>query len=344
MIVVLIDLFRNILNNFRQIYILFLFILNKYSIFVQNKYSLKTNLMRIKAFLFSIALLTHLTGKSQDLHQQQDINSIKAMCGCYEVKFNFAETFQYAKDSATYKPSKTKHESALEWIELVEDTPNKIVLQHLLIVNDQMIIKHWRQDWLYENTELYTFFKDNTWTFSKLSKKDVKGQWTQKVFQVDDSPRYEGTASWVRANGKTYWQNTTDAPLPRREHTKRDDYNVLKRRNIHEITSYGWLHEQDNDKIIRDAAGKDVLLAQEKGYDTYTKVADSKCIAAQKWWTANNAVWKNVRNKWQTVFDRKKDITLENKVENKALFSHLFNLKPDAEKASSDAIIDKFVK
>jgi hypothetical protein len=104
------------------------------------------------------------------------------------------------------------------------------------------------------------------------------------------------------------------------------------------------LHEQDNDKIIRDAAGKDVLLAQEKGYDTYTKVADSKCIAAQKWWTANNAVWKNVRNKWQTVFDRKKDITLENKVENKALFSHLFNLKPDAEKASSDAIIDKFVK
>jgi hypothetical protein len=120
--------------------------------------------MRIKAFLFSITLLTHLTGKSQDLHQQQDINSIKAMCGCYEVKFNFAETFQYAKDSATYKPSKTKHESALEWIELVEDTPNKIVLQHLLIVNDQMIIKHWRQDWLYENTELYTFFKDNTWT------------------------------------------------------------------------------------------------------------------------------------------------------------------------------------
>lgn len=47
------------------------------------------------------------------------------MCGCYEVKFNFTETFSYPKDSLTYKPSETKHESALEWVELLEDTPIK---------------------------------------------------------------------------------------------------------------------------------------------------------------------------------------------------------------------------
>ena len=28
-------------------------------------------------------------------------------------------------------------------------------------------------------------------------KKDVRGQWTQKVYQVDDSPRYEGSSTWV---------------------------------------------------------------------------------------------------------------------------------------------------
>jgi len=280
---------------------------------------------------------------SQD-KKQQDIKSIKSMCGCYEVKFNFAETFQYAKDSATYKPSQTKHESALEWVELVEDTPNKIVMQHLLIVSDDMIIKHWRQDWLYENTDLYSYNKNTSWKYQKLDKKAVKGQWTQKVYQVDDSPRYEGSATWVHVDGKDYWTNVTDAPLPRREHTKRNDYNVLKRRNIHEITATGWNHEQDNDKLIRDDSGKDVLLAQEKGLDVYTKVPDIKCIAGQKWWAANNALWKNVRDKWQTVFDRHKDLNLEAKVEKRALYSLLFDLKTDATKAETDVIIDKFVK
>ena len=100
-----------------------------------------------------------------------------------------------------------------------EDKDNKIVLQHLLIVGttENDIIKHWRQDWLYENIEMYSFFKDRTWKFNKLSATDVKGQWTQKVYQVDDSPRYEGTASWVFVDGKSYWKNTTDAPLPRRD-------------------------------------------------------------------------------------------------------------------------------
>ncbi|OOV18433.1 DUF6607 family protein [Flavobacterium sp. LM4] len=294
-------------------------------------------------YLSAVMALTCGLGFSQD-KKQQDIKSIKSMCGCYEVKFNFAETFQYAKDSASYKPSQTKHESALEWVELVEDTPNKIVMQHLLIVSDDMIIKHWRQDWLYENTDLYLFDKNTSWKYKKLDKKAVKGQWTQKVYQVDDSPRYEGSATWVHVDGHNYWANVTDAPLPRREHTKRNDYNVLKRRNIHEITATGWNHEQDNDKLIRDDSGKDVLLAQEKGMDVYTKVPDIKCIAGQKWWAANNALWKNVRDKWQTLFDRHQDLSLEAKVEKKALYSLLFDLKPNATKAETDAIIQKFVK
>ncbi|AXB55302.1 DUF6607 family protein [Flavobacterium fluviale] len=294
-------------------------------------------------FLSAAMALTCGLGFSQD-KKQQDIKSIKSMCGCYEVKFNFTETFSYPKDTLTYKPSETKHESALEWVELLQDTPNKIVMQHLLIVSDDMIIKHWRQDWLYENTDLYSFDKGTSWKYKKLDKKAVKGQWTQKVYQVDDSPRYEGSSTWVHVDGKDYWANVADAPLPRREQTKRNDYNVLKRRNIHEITATGWNHQQDNDKLVRDDAGKDVLLAQEKGFDVYTKVLDVKCIAAQKWWKENNALWKNVRDKWQTLFDRNKDLNLEAKVDRKALYSLLFDLKPDTAKAETDKIIDKFVK
>lgn len=276
-------------------------------------------------------------------NKKEDTNAIKSMCGCYEVEFNFAETFKYSKDE-NYKPSKTKYDAGLEWVELVEDTPNKIVMQHLLIVGDTMIIKHWRQDWEFENTKLYQFHKDNTWKFTTLPKDAVKGQWTQRVYQVDDSPRYEGTATWVHVDGRHYWENTTDAPLPRREHTIREDYNVLRRTNVHEITKAGWTHDQDNEKIMRNDAGKDVLVAKEKGTDYYKKVDDSRCKAAHKYWKENAAMWKNVRAKWQTIFDRNKDLNLEAKVERRPLFSYLFEMKPTATKAETDKIIDSFVK
>lgn len=302
--------------------------------------------MRLKTLVIAVTLsLPIIAANAQENKKQQDAKAIKSMCGCYEVKFNFAETFNYPKDSASYKPSKTKHESGLEWVELVEDKDNKIVMQHLLIVGKGAddIVKHWRQDWIYENTELYSFFKDRTWKFEKLSPKQVKGQWTQKVYQVDDSPRYEGSASWAYVDGRTYWNNVTDAPLPRREHTIRNDYNVLKRRNIHEITSYGWLHEQDNDKIVRDDSGKDYVLAQEKGLDLYTKVDDSKCKQAQDWWKKNQLVWEKVRLKWNQVYEKDKDLSLQKAVNNRPLYSHLFELKPDATQAEVDKIIDGFI-
>ena len=290
------------------------------------------------ALLFSFCL----NGTAQN-NKKEDIKAIKSMCGCYEVEFNFAETFQYSKDE-NYVPSKTKYDYGLEWVELVADEPNKLVLQHLLIVSDSMIVKHWRQDWEFENTSFYQFFKDKTWKYETLAKNDVKGQWTQRVYQVDDSPRYEGTATWVHVDGRHFWENTTDAPLPRREHTKRSDYNVLTRTNVHEITKDGWIHDQDNVKIVRNENGKDVILAKEKGTDYYKKVADSKCIAAQKYWKENAEMWKNVRSKWQTIFDRKKDLNLEVLVDKKPLFMHLFDLKPNTSKAETDQIIDRFVK
>ncbi len=80
---------------------------------------------------------------------------------------------------------------------------------------------------------------------------------------------YEGSATWVHVDGKSYWENTTDAPLPRREFSKRSDYNVMTRRNRQEITDYGWVHEQDNDKVLREDSDK--VIAGEKEWNTYTK-------------------------------------------------------------------------
>ncbi|WP_166627693.1 DUF6607 family protein [Tenacibaculum caenipelagi] len=297
-----------------------------------------------KIILGSLLILSALTINAQN-KKKKDREAIKKMCGCYEVTFNFAETFNNSKDSL-YMPSKTKTDKALEWAELIVDENNKISIQHLLQVgspSNPHIVKHWRQNWLYENTDFYMYNGDNNWLFQTKSKSEVKKQWTQKVYQVDDSPRYEGSATWVHVDGKSYWENTTDAPLPRREYTKRSDYNVTERGNRHEITNYGWLHDQDNKKIIREASKKDVVIAYEKGYNTYVKVADSKCKAAQNWWKKNTNKWQLVRNKWSEVYGRNTNLSLKQKVDDKPLYKHLFSEKT-SEKAQIDEAIESFVK
>lgn len=274
-----------------------------------------------KYFMFlTLFVMTHIA--IAQTKKQQDIAAIKSMCGCYDIDFNFAETFAPEKD---YEYHDNYRSGGLEYAFVVEETEDKVVLQHLLVIGDTMIVKHWRQDWLYEHGQLYTYDKNNTWAYTELSDDAVAGKWTQKVYQVDDSPRYEGTATWVHVDDRHYWESTADAPLPRREFSKRSDYNVLTRRNRHEITADGWVHEQDNDKIVRED-GEDVLIAREKGWNTYTKVADDKCAVAATWWENNQAFWADVRAVWDELFAHKETLALNMKVDDQILFSRLFEI------------------
>ena len=274
--------------------------------------------------------------------KKKDVEAIKSMCGCFEIEFNFSETFSYtnSKKSDNYKSK------ALEWAQLVYEDNNKISIQHLLIVGSKRfptVIKHWRQDWLYQNLDLYKYDVNNTWNYKKMNKKDVKKQWTQKVFQVDDSPRYEGTATWVHVDGKSFWENTTPAPLPRREYTKRSDYNMTKRGNRHEITSYGWVHDQDNEKISIDNDRRQNVVALEKGINKYKRIDDKECLAAQKWWDDNKEKWLLVRKKWNQIYSKNQKLSLESNVDGKKLYEYLFNKKYSDNKSIS-SIIDSFLK
>ena len=169
---------------------------------------------------------------------KKDSNAIMNMCGCFEVSFNFSETIKL-NNREDYTPSDDYQTAPVYELAIpIKKNKNEISIQHILQVGDEnfrSIVKHWRQDWIYQNKDLYLYDKDNNWTYKNLSRSDVKGQWTQKVFQVDDSPRYEGSSSWIHVDGKSFWENETPAPLPRREFSKRKDYNVLIRNNRHEI-------------------------------------------------------------------------------------------------------------
>ncbi|WP_046288068.1 DUF6607 family protein [Zobellia galactanivorans] len=301
--------------------------------------------MKKSLFLALACTAISFQGSAQKDKKEQDAEAIKKMCGCYEVTFNFAETFNYSNDSL-YKPSKTKIDKGLEWAQLVSDESDKISIQHILQVGnpaDPMIIKHWRQDWLFENRDLYLYNADNEWVYQQKTEEEVTGQWTQKVYQVDDSPRYEGSATWVHVDGKSYWENTTPAPLPRREYTTRGDYNLTLRGNRQEITDYGWVHDQDNTKILRQKGQEDVIIAKEKGYNTYVKVDDSRCAPSAEWWKSNAKKWAMVRTKWDEVFARKTDLHLAEKVDNKVLYKYLFD-EEMVKKKRIEKVIESFVK
>ena len=298
--------------------------------------------MNKSSFLSFLCIMLCITIYSQN-KKSKDKQSIKSMCGCFEIEFNFAETFVFS-EKEDYQKSKIYKTKALEWGQLILDEKNKISIQHLLIVGSKQfpsIVKHWRQDWIFQNTDLYLYDKNDKWSYITLDKKDVKGQWTQKVYQVDDSPRYEGSASWIHQDGKSYWENTTPAPLPRREFSKRSDYNVTMRGNRHEITRTGWIHDQDNKKIQKEEDSQ-FVLAHEKGYSTYTKVPDSECKAAVDWWDKNGSKWKMVRDKWDIIYSSNKDLTLKPTVDDKKLYSYLFSPSID-EKNEIDSTIDMFL-
>ncbi len=294
--------------------------------------------MNIKNLIILFTILSLLNLNAQN---KKDNEAIKKMCGCFEIDFNFAETFQFSKDS-NYLKSKNYNAKAIEYAKLIKDEKGHISIQHLLVM-DNYVIKHWRQDWIYENRNLLKFDANNSWKHILKSKKDVKGQWTQKVFQVDDSPRYEGTSSWVHVDGKSYWENSSYAPLPRREYTKRNDYNILIRGNRHEIVDEGWIHNQDNYKVVKDSESNfEEIIAAEKGFNTYTKLDESKCRIAINWWNDNNAKWSLVRNKWNSIYSKNEDISLNRTVKDKPLFSYLFDDKVIG-KEEIGLIIDKFV-
>lgn len=272
-----------------------------------------------KLFLPAALLATSMAAQAQLAEGRKNINKL---CGCFDIDFKYAETF--APDAA-YKFHDREELAALEMALPVEQTDRKIVIQHLLVINDSTVIKHWREDWEFESPYLWKYAGDKKWVKQELKPEQYKGKWTQTVWEVDDAPRYQGISEWVTTDGKTFWQSTTDAPLPRREYSVRSDYNLMRRGNRLVLTDNGWTHEQDNEKIIKKD-GRETLLAQEKGYNIYKKEKETDCARTKEWWAQNGAFWTIVRAEWGTLVKTQNTINLQAKVDNKSFTQYLEEL------------------
>ncbi len=254
---------------------------------------------------------------------EKDRQAILAMAGTYSVSFNFEETVPL---EVGYELRPAYKAAAREIVVVLEQTSHFISLQHLLKTSNGAI-KHWRQDWQYEGEWLWEYQTDLTWSKRTLETKDVKGQWIQRVFQVDDSPRYESIGTWEHAKEHSLWQSQrTNRPLPRREYTKRSDYDVLVATNRHLVTPTGWVHEQDNTKFI---VSESRSLVREAGLNQYQIIRDDSLKDVLLWWQARESVWAEIRAAWRDLYTSEQHIKLLKEKDGKRLYHHLFQLASD---------------
>lgn len=278
-----------------------------------------------------------------------DHKAILAMHGDYQVDFAFDETVLLKPG---YERAAPQRSSGNEAVIVVEDTPTKIVLQHVLVDPESgHVTKHWRQDWTWEAKQRFEFDGERTWRVRAIPASVTAGAWTQCVFEVDDAPRYCGTGRWRHERGISTWtSDTTWRPLPRREYTIRSDYNALEVVNRHTVAPGGWTHEQFNTKVLRKPDGSRVDIAREFGFNDYTRDADTDFKLAHAYWQATRGYWAKVRARWASLLVQSSGVHLKTKIDGLQMIMALFDQaetvqagKPVAD-SSIDAVFSQWVE
>ncbi|WP_086607229.1 DUF6607 family protein [Erythrobacter donghaensis] len=234
---------------------------------------------------------------------EQDRQTILAMAGDFKVTFDMQESTPWM---AGYTPLERKISGGYESVRVIEDTGTRIVLQHLLVTGDEAnpyVVKHWRQDWEYEPDVILAYKGGDTWELTPVPEKMRAGRWSQTVYQVDDSPRYAGWGEWEVTQGIRRWRsNWTARPLARRDAIRGPVYDHYMGINRHQLTPTGWIHWQDNTKMITPAEGGDPKpVVQEYVLNTYERFDGYNVAAAETYWDKTRAYWDAVRAKWDAV-------------------------------------------
>jgi len=268
---------------------------------------------------------------------QRDRRAILAMVGDYRTSFDFIETVGLTPG---YEPKAPYQSWGTERVYLVADEPGYISLQHIIVMHfmnddgslsEPMVVKHWRQDWRYEDPEVHAFTGRNEFVRERLPQKAVEGSWTQTVYQVDDSPRYEALGRWVHAPGVSYWESEDRRrPLPRREFSVRDDYHALYGSHRITITPSGWSMEEDALKLVLDDNNEPVseqpYLAREAGLSRYERILNYDFSAGDAYWEKTAPFWAQVRDYWDEIYAERERFAFEKSVDGTPMFMELFGL------------------
>lgn len=245
---------------------------------------------------------------------EADRQIILAMAGDFKVTFDMQESTPWMEG---YEPLERKISGGYESVRVIEDTGTKIVLQHLLVTGDDAnpyVVKHWRQDWQYAPDKILTFEGGDSWEWTAVPEKMRAGRWSQTVYQVDDSPRYAGWGQWETTHGVKRWRsNWTARPLARRDAIRNPVYDRYIGINRHQLTPTGWIHWQDNTKLMpaKDGSGEMTPVVQEYVLNTYDRFDGYNVAAAEAYWDKTKGYWDAVRGKWDELAEANGGIRIE---------------------------------
>lgn len=262
-----------------------------------------------------------LTPAEMQAAKAADRTEVLAMAGNYKVRFDMQETTPWAAD---YKPLDRKISGGNEVVRVIEDTPDHIALQHLLVVEHDgqtHVIKHWRQDWDYQPSRVLAYAGQGRWIWEAVPERMRAGRWSQTVYQVDDSPRYAGWGRFETQAGVRRWRsNWTWRPLARRDAVRHPVYDRYYAINRHQPTPTGWIHWQDNTKMgLKD--GKPVPIVQETVLNTYQRFDGYDVKAADAYWAKTKDYWAAVRAAWTRVAETKGGIAIPEEAETGTVIS-----------------------
>ena len=284
--------------------------------------------------------------------RERDRRAILAMAGDYRTSFDFIETVGFTEG---YQPRAPYQSWGTERVYVVNNEPEFVSLQHIIVMHfvdddgfesDAMVVKHWRQDWQYEDAEVHAFQGRGAFLRRELNQSSREGAWTQTVYQVDDSPRYEAVGRWAHASGVSYWQSDDRRrPLPRREFSVRDDYQALSGSHRITITPAGWTQEEDALKLVLDdnnrPSSSQPYLAREAGLSRYDRVLDYDFSAGDDYWKETGAFWSRVRHYWDALYKAESEFSFVKSVDGMPMFMALFGMagKEFESKADMDEAI-----
>lgn len=286
----------------------------------------------------------------------RDRAAILAMAGDYRASFDFLETILFEPGDTPARPYRSW---GTERVYVIEDRGDFISLQHIMVmyaIDEQgrrqgpFVQKHWRQDWQYEPRRVLVFAGDEQFETRAVAREERRGAWSQTVYQVDDAPRYGSLGRWVHSADASIWEGGEAwRPLPRREHTVRSDYQVLAGRNRHTILPSGWVHEQDNLKLVL-AGGETRRLAREIGVDRYERLHNFDFAGADAYWMATASFWALVRHGWAQRAAQHPRFRVRTSCNGEDAFVPFFRtagrleageaISPDAQRAEIERILD----
>ena len=272
---------------------------------------------------------------------ERDRQAILTMAGAYRTSFDFIETAGFTPQ---YEPPAPYQSWGTERVYIVASEPDFISLQHIIVMHfaaedgtlsAPMVVKHWRQDWQYQDVAVHAFQGNGVFERQGLDATATVGTWTQTVYQVDDSPRYEAIGRWTHAQGVSFWQSDDRRrPLPRREFSVREDYQTLFGSHRITITPHGWTQEEDALKLVLDERNnprsEQPFLAREAGLSRYDRIVGYDFSAGDDYWRTTGPFWSRVRAYWTTLYRNESAFYFVKSAKGVPLFMALFDMADES--------------